>query len=45
MSFVFNNKLTIRMTEDCLKSFGKSRFVDNVEIKIDPGEELNKEQD
>ena len=34
MSFVFNNKLTIRMTEDCLKSFGTSRFVDNVEIKI-----------
>tara|TARA_A100001201_G_scaffold114034_1_gene97711 strand:- start:258 stop:392 length:135 start_codon:yes stop_codon:yes gene_type:complete len=38
---VFNNKLTIRMTEDCLKSFGKSKFVDNVEIKIDPGEELD----
>ena len=38
---VFNNKLTIRMTKDCLKSFGKSRFVDNVEIKIDPDEELD----
>jgi len=31
---VFNNKLTIRMTQECFESFGVNKFVDNVEIKI-----------
>jgi hypothetical protein len=41
-SFVFNNKLTIRMTEDCYKSFSTYRFGKNVVIKIVPKTEESK---
>jgi hypothetical protein len=41
-SFVFNNKLTIRMTEDCYKSFSTYSFGKNVVIKIVPKTEESK---